>query len=267
MILLDFFSGSHGHFLEYVINTYIFKGARVADIFTESGASHGIRQDLSYMSNRMVHAAHYSEFNIPQPVPPEKVVRISVASQMEKAIYQINVMHRAGDIPIEKQIKSIPESIRNSSSQLRLDYFSKLNDRGYALPNNWRWNDVPVYEFPMCSLFDLADFYIELKKLAQFLEHSFNPDSSLTQIWNEFMQKNQGWQCWNNSQELLTKSFANENFDFTTDTWTQALLNYLLSQSIGICDGVLFDEDNYPSNTSQIYQIAQQYIREFDSRF
>ena len=57
------------------------------------------------------------------------------------------------------------------------------------------------------------------------------------------------------------------NFDFTSDIWTQALLNYLLSQSIGICDGVLFDKDNYPSNSSQIYQIAQQYICDFDSRF
>lgn len=267
MILLDFFSGSHGHFLEYVINTYIFKSTRVSDIFTEFGSSHGIRQDSSYMSNRAVHAAHYSEFNISQPISPEKVVRISVASQMEKVIYQINVMYRAGDIPIEKKIKSIPESIRNSASQLRLDYFSKLNGRGYQTPANWRWNDLPSYEFPMCSLFNLCDFYIELKKLAQFLEHSFNPDSSLTQIWQEFMQKNQGWQCWYNSQELLTKSLANENFDFTSDIWTQALLNYLLSQSIGICDGVLFDKDNYPSNTSQIYQIAQQYICDFDSRF
>jgi hypothetical protein len=32
-IYLDFFSGSHGHFLEYVINTWLFKGPCVDNIF------------------------------------------------------------------------------------------------------------------------------------------------------------------------------------------------------------------------------------------
>ena len=267
MIYLDFFSGSHGHFLEYLINTYIFKGPKVDSIFTESGASHGIRQDLTYMSQRVVHAGHYTEFNIPDMPTPEKIIRIFVSSQIEKSIYQINIMHRAGDIPIEKKMQSIPESIRNNPNQLRQNYFSKLNDNGYPLPNNWRWNDLPSYEFPMCSLFNLCDFYIELKKLAQFLEYSFNPDDSLTKIWQEFMLKNQGWQCWHTSQQLLIKILNNKNFEFEADLWTQSLLNYLLAQSIGICDGALFDSDNYPTNTNQIYQIIQQYICDFDNRF
>ena len=267
MIFLDFFSGSHGHFLEYVINTYIFTGPRVANFFTELGASHGIRRDADYMNSRIVCAAHYTEFDIDILEKPAQVVRISTATQMEKIIYQINIMHRAGDIPVEKKIMLIPESVRNNESQLRLDYFSKLTDTGYLLPGNWRWNDVPNYEFAMGSLFDLCNFYIELKKLAHFLNHSFNPDESLAQLWQEFMQRNQGWCYWKKSQDLITKSLANENFEFNADLWTQALLNCLLMQSIGICDGVLFDDDTYPSNTNQLYQIVQQYICEFDKRF
>lgn len=267
MIFLDFFSGSHGHFLEYVINTYIFKGPRVSNFFTELGASHGIRHDADYMSNRIVYAGHYTEFDIIIPEKPTQVVRISTTSQMEQSIYQINIMHRAGDIPVEKKMMLIPESVRNNKSQLRLDYFSKLSDTGYSLPGNWRWNDVPNYEFAMGSLFDLCDFYIELKKLAHFLNHSFSPDESLAKLWQEFMQRNQGWNYWKTSQDLITKALANENFEFNADLWTQALLNYLLEQSIGICDGVLFDNNTYPSNTNQLYQIVQQYIQDFDNRF
>jgi hypothetical protein len=266
-IFLDFFSGSHGHFLEYVINAYIFKGPRVANFFTELGASHGIRHDPDYMSNRVVGAAHYTEFKIDVPETPTQVVRISVASQIEKIIYQINIMHRSGDMPVEKKIMLVPESVRNNKHQLRLDHFSKLNDKGYSLPGNWRWNNIPSYEFAMGSLFDLCDFHIELKKLAHFLNHSFSPDESLAELWQEFMQRNQGWNYWKKSHDLITRSLANENFEFDADIWTQALLNYWLSQSIGICDGVLFDADTYPSNTNQIYQIVQQYICDFDNRF
>jgi hypothetical protein len=64
MIAIDFYSGSHGHFLEYVINTYIFKGSKIKNIFTDLGTSHLIRDDISYMDQRMVEARHYSEFNL-----------------------------------------------------------------------------------------------------------------------------------------------------------------------------------------------------------
>jgi hypothetical protein len=267
MILLDFYSGSHGHFLEYVINTYIFKGPKVKNIFVESGASHGTKNDQNYNSNRVVYARHYTEFDVVPWQDPTQVVRITVDSEMENIVYQINIMFRAGDVPIEKKITDIPEAVRNTTSHLRLDYYSKLMDNGYPRPNNWRWNDRPAYRFPMGSLFNLYDFYAELKKLAHFLEHTFNPDDSLALTWQEFMRRNQGWQYYNTSQDLMTRALANENYDFTADTWMQALLNYCLTESIGICDGVLFDKNDYPSNTGQLYQIIQQYICNFDNRF
>lgn len=267
MILLDFYSGSHGHFLEYLINSYIFNGIRVKNVFTKLGTSHGIKQDLNYMSNRVVYNGHYTEFNITPSVSFDQIIRISVNSQMEKIIYQVNVMTRAGDIPEEKKIQELPELVRNNPVQLRNDYFSKLNDCGYIVPENWRWNNLPSYEFPMGSLYNLYDLYKELKSLALFLKFSFKPDDSLFQIWQEFMQKNHGYNHWIQAQNILTKSLANESHSFTADAWTQAIVNYLISQTIGMFDGDLFENPTYPSNTQTVYALIQQYIHDFDLKF
>ena len=90
-IYLDFFSGSHGHFLEYVINTWLFKGPRVNNIFNALGASHRIRSNSKYMVDRVVTAKHYSEFNINNDIP-DQVIRISISHDYAKWIYQINII-------------------------------------------------------------------------------------------------------------------------------------------------------------------------------
>lgn len=266
MIALDFFSGSHGHFLEYVINTYIFRGPKVESVFTDLGTSHGIRADVNYMNFRIVEAGHYSEFNIPVD-KPSKVVRISVDNELEKICYQINVFCRAGDIPEENKLLQIPPHIYFSKSLLRNDLYSKLVDCGHALPGHWRWNDVEHFTFPMGALYDINSLYQTLNKLAYFLKHSFNPDASLYTLWHQFMEKNHAWGHWQKATNLLEKSLANVDFKFESSVWDQALINYFLQNIIGINDGVLHSDDSYPSNTADIYQIIQQHIENFDLKF
>ena len=262
--IIDFYSGSHGHFLEYVVNSYIFKGPRIENVLTNLGTSHGPKLSSLYRESRMIRCGHYSEFDRPLSQDPKQIVRISVSSTFEKTVYQINVMHRAGDIPVEKKIMDIPDSIRNNTSLLRNDYYSKLHDNGYTVPKKWKWDQIPNYEFSMGSLYNLHDFYNELQMLADFLAHSFTPDQSLVGLWREFMQKNQGWQCWNQAQILLQKSLANEDYEFLADVWTQAVLNSFLSKCVRIYDGELFENFNYPTNTQQIYTIIQKHLINLD---
>lgn len=265
-MLLDFYSGSHGHFLEYLINVYIFRCPRVDKIFTKLGTSHGIRKNTSYQDSRIIIAGHYSELNIPAP-DPTSVVRIQVDTDYEKIIYQINVDCRAGDIPAEKKKQNIPAEIRSSPQLLRNDYFSKLKfpEYGYKIPGDWRWsNSANIYDFPMESLFDLTTLYSEMRKLSNFLNHSWNPDVSLVKIWNEFIEANHGVQAWKKCKNILEMSLANSPMEFNCSLWEQALLNLMLEQSIGCA---LFNIDNFPQNTQEIHQAIQQYIETFDSRF
>ena len=266
MILLDFYSGSHGHFLEYLINTYIFRGPRVDNIFTTLGTSHGIRQDANYMDSRIVVAGHYSEFNPPTAVPTS-VIRIQVNSEYGKTIYQINVDCRAGDIPAEKKKQQhIPANIQLTPYLLQNDYFSKLKfiEYGYKIPGNWRWSDLDcIYEFPMESLFDLKALYSEMNKLSNFLNHSWNPDASLTKVWSEFVESNHGVQAWKKCKNILEMGLANNPMDFDCTPWEQALLNLMVQQSIGC---LLNDTNDFPKNTQEIYQIIHQYIETFDTQ-
>ena len=266
MIALDFFSGSHGHYLEYIVNTYIFNGPRVDNIFTELGTSHGIRHDVNYMNFRLVEASHYTEFDIPSE-EPSKVVRISIDSDLENICYQINVFCRAGDIPAENKLLHIPEHIHSNKQLLRNDLYSKLIDCGHRIPDKWKWNNLPHFNFSMGNLYDITNLYQTLNELAHFLEHSFNPDDSLYKLWKKFMKTNHGWLYWQTATDLLEKSLSNTDFEFESDAWTQALVNFLLKKTVGINDGFLHSVVDYPSNTATIYQIIQNHVENFDQNF
>jgi hypothetical protein len=266
MMLLDFYAGSHGHFLEYLINVYIFRCPRVDKIFTKLGTSHGIRKDACYQDSRIIVAGHYSEFNVPV-ADPISVVRIQIDTDYSKTIYQINVDCRAGDIPVEEKRKNIPNDIRLTPQLLQNDYFSKLKfpEYGYKTPNNWRWSDsARIYNFPMESLFDLTTLYSEMHKLSNFLDHSWNPDASLAKIWNEFIKTNHGVQAWKKCKNILEMSLSNTPMEFDCTPWEQALLNLMLQQSVGC---LLAETDNFPQNTEKIHQTIQQYIETFDIQF
>lgn len=269
MMLLDFFSGSHGHFLEYVINSWLFKGPRVKkNIFTHTGACHGPHKNLTYLKNRIICADHYSEFN-KTIQDPSKVVRITINKNWAQWIYQINVMSRAGDIPIDKKLELIPPSIRSSPALLRNQWYAKFNfaENGYNVPNNWRWPNVPYYSFPMESLFDQTDFLRELYQLSKFLEITFSPDHELTNLLDQFLEKNQGWQYYKISKQLVVDTFNGKSTSFDSDEITQALINTMLSESVGMFDGALFEDNEYAINTDQVWQQVSHHLKSFDSKF
>jgi hypothetical protein len=267
MIVLDFFSGAHGHFLEYLINTYIFRGPRVDPVLTELGTCHNIRNHSDYMQSRHIFAGHYTEFNVSPTSLPEKVVRISVSTDIEQVCYQLNVFCRAGDIPAKNKLLAIPDDARSTPSKLRNNFYSKLTTHGYGQSTDWRWNECDVFVFPMGALYDIYQLYQTLYKLAAFLEHSFNPDASLNELWKKFMLKNHGWNHWINANNTLEKILSNSSTTVDLDIWGQAVLNYLISNAVGMYDGPLHDNDQYPTSTAEIYQLIQTHNEMFDRRF
>ena len=220
------------------------------------------------MQHRMIQAAHYSEFGIALH-NPAKLVRISINRPWSNWVYQINVVARAGDIPLEKKITQVPESVRNQASQFRNNWYAKFNfaDNGYNLPGNWARTDIPAFDFPMESLFDTVEFYTELHKLADFLETTFVPDQELSALLDEFLNKNQGWQYYTKCKQLVAFAFAGKKVEFTSDEILQALINSVLSASVGVFDGKLFDQDTYPSDTLGLSAMISEHLQTFDQRF
>jgi len=273
MIILDFYGGSHGHFLEYVINTYIFNGNRVDNLISSLGTCHGAVNNSDYEKTRTVYCGHYTQFNKSDIILPTKVVTISVDSAFANICYQINVETRAGDIPHETKVELHPAHIKKYPHLLRNAYYSKYSEPelGYCLPNkleeSWKLKNIPTYNVSMESLYNIQDFYATLKKLSNFLKHTFNPDPELAHLWQKFVNSNQGLQSWKKTTDIIKHALLNEPIDFELSILDQALVNYHLTQSLGIHDGALFDQDIYPTNSQQIWQEIQYQIETFDSRF
>lgn len=268
MIYLDFFSGSHGHFLEYVINTWIFKGPRVSNIFTDLGTCHLICKDNAYEEHKILTAAHYTEFNI-DCIEPSKVIRINISNDWDNWIYQINVMARAGDIPLEKKLSETPSQVRNVPNKLRNEWYSKFNiqDHGYPRPTTWRWPQLSAFDFSMKSLFDTVSFYNELYSLSEFLEITFVPDQALHRLLIQFQNFNHGWQYYAKCKQLVDQTLAGNSVDFASDEISHALINSMLTKCVGIFDGELFDSDRYPENTAKVWNCVEHHLSTFDERF
>jgi hypothetical protein len=266
--LIDFHGASHGHFLEYVINTWIYNGPRVPRVFTELGTSHLPKQNPDYQANCMIKCGHYTEYQVVQD-PPEKIVRITVDTKVGQQIHMVNVMHRAGDITLETSYKLIPSDVLDMPALLRTNWFSKLTDAEnlYKLDYKWRWPNTDAFEFPMKNLYDLTLFYQTLQRCADFLEQKFTPDQELYTTWQQFIDMNQGLQCYKKSKKIVELALANQDFEFDSNESEQALINAILTNTVNMYDGPLFNDNLYPTNTMQIWQCIQAHLKEFDNKY
>jgi hypothetical protein len=266
--VIDFHGASHGHFLEYLINTWIFNCPRVPEVFTDLGTSHLPRKDNAYTFNRQIRCGHFTEKNIPCPAP-EKIVRVTVNSRVEQQIHMINIMYRVGDVTLEGSYKLIPSDVLKSTAALRTNWFSKLTDieNTYKLDYKWRWPEVDAFEFPMENLYDLTSLCQTMQLCARFLEQKFTPDQEFYAVWNKFIELNQGLQCYRTSKKIVELALGDIDFAFDLTVPEQALTNAMLTTTANMHDGPLFVDEQYATNSKQIWQHICTHLAEFDNKF
>jgi len=89
----------------------------------------------------------------------------------------------------------------------------------------------------------------------------------LMNIWQTFCDKNHGLQAWKKCNQIYQQIFSNEAVDIETTTAEQAILNWMLTKSVNMHDGILFD-NIYPGNTADIWKCVEQHLKKtVDSRF
>jgi hypothetical protein len=266
--IIDFHGATHGHFLEYIINSWIFNGPRVGQVFTDLGTSHLPRQDARYQHSRMIECDHFTEKSYDRSCP-KKIVQVNVKTSVGRWIHMVNVMYRVGDVTLPNSYKLIPDHVVGSPAKLRMDWFSKFLDdeNSYPLDYVWNWPEVTGFDFPMENLYNLSTFYQTLHECAAYLEQKFTPDQELYTIWKKFMELNQGTQIYNKSKQIVELALGQENYEFSSIEPEQALINVLLSQIIGIHDGPLFTNNIYPTNTIEIWTLIRDHLNNFDNRF
>jgi hypothetical protein len=278
MILIDFAPGTHGHFLEFVVNRYIFGVEYSIDsIFQSTGAAHVINVDPVYQKNKIVTSQHYSSLtnNTRYPNYNNKIIFIKHNLQFDFVLLT-NIFYRChpdvvrskesdADLIIQFHTQLMGDMVTDLDS--RNNWFAKLHERHFDKTAKQAHSNVPVLEFDFGSFFDLTKFLTELQQTAMYLEMTFKFDHSLVELWNKFMEKNQGYQLYNLGNSLLSSAYNNLNVEIPNDWKLHAYMNYVISNTFRLYDGELFESAIYPTNTQQIHKIIIDHIDLFDTKF
>jgi hypothetical protein len=276
MIALDFAPGLHGHFLEYVINHYIYRGVKLDNIFQSSGAADRINVYKDYQNSKIVHCGHYSSFEYPWNIGTEQVIFIRHDSELDFVLLT-NIYHRCH--PIEtQQFDSDAEKIKQyhrdcmlsdatEEWQLKNNWFAKLSERHFDHATCYPQTDLSVFEFDFACFFDFVKFVKELQRVSEFVDMTLVYDSSLYDLWTEFLNRNQGHKLYTEANNIVSHACANRSYNIPDDWKLHAYLNYVMNKSFRLCDGVLHSDQPYPTDAVELYQIITQHLEEFDNRF
>ncbi len=261
--LIDYASGQHGHFLEYIINRYMFNINPTVSLFDAVGACDGVNLSTEYVKQKKILCTHLS--SAPDIVKTRytddvKVMYIKDSNDIQfDFIHLINVFHKAGSngkVTFDKRTKEILSDKKNN-------FYNKLQDKRYyefiSMDKELTHITDDVFYFNFESFFKLENFIKELELTAKFLNHLFRYDDSLIEIWDEFIKQNQGYNLLQQANTILDKIIRNESYIIEDNWMIQGYLNLQITKMFDIWDGELFRDDFYPKNTTEVHKILQKH--------
>lgn len=278
MIVIDFAPGQHGHFLEYVVNNYIFKiNAIVGDLFQQSGAVHNININSEYQAKKIVTCGHFSSANYMWPEETEKIIRIKRDPKLDFVLLT-NIYHRCHPLAAKGHdlhtdvIKKLHSDAMFKSSatltDLRNNWFCKLDENHLDTSNSKFETNLPTFNFEFGSFFCLEKFIEELQKLANFLNMTFEYNRSFVDLYQKFIEVNQGYQQYQKASKIINNIVNNCWSSIDHDDWQiQAYINLRLSKLFRMYNESWQCTEHYPSNTQEIHQLILQFVQDYDNQF
>ena len=114
-IPIDFVAGTHGHFLEVVLNRFFNITKTNLDPFNALGASHNVNAE--YLNSRLFVARHWFEDSTDQISQFNRAISIQFDLDDLLLVSSVSLL-RAGDLGID-------------NNQLEIDTYIKLNNKFY----------------------------------------------------------------------------------------------------------------------------------------
>ena len=273
MYKIDFFPGTHGHFLELIINTFI--AQRPFDfnrpLFDDIGACH---LHLAFGDPRyqpVVFCKHYSLYGI-EFDPADQVIEIHVNPD-NLLIALTNYLIRASDQPMDlyklnertveklsttdkgqsflkELVHQFGNSPEYSKSNLRNHFYTIFKNSNYASTTFNQFNHVKQkLIFPFESLFSLDKLYSSLDRCASFLNFTFLPDQRLDSVWQDFLSCNQGYQSQLLCDQVIHAVSTNHSMDLQKlSIIEEAWIAYKLDQPALL--------EQFPTNTKTINPVV-----------
>jgi hypothetical protein len=272
---IDFFGGTHGNFLELIINVFVCQHPFdfTKPIFNDNGACHLKNLQDNYRPS--IKSGHYSYFNNPFN-HDDLVIEIHVDPDWMLASLT-NSLLRAGDEVFD--LKDLHKnSIKKLSSLQKATYFLKDLTTEHGIQENYPKNIIRNYfyskffipeyginlfntfnsstkkiVFPFNAFFSIEQFYIQLNQVAFFLQENFYPDEQFIKVFNEFILRNQGYHSQIKCNNIITNILNNLSMDITDcNLVEQAWINYRIAQIFRCYDHPLLINEDYPTNTQEI---------------
>jgi hypothetical protein len=257
MIKIDFHASTHGHFLEYVTNVYIMQTtpSQVSIFKPPTYSAHAACSQ--YLNDRHIICGHFSNPRYNSKIDDDDIViRINIDCDNDDMFFiaLTNLIYKAGDIGVEKQMLSIPDHVKNNPVALRNNWYSKIQERQLYIHkyNNFSTVSNNIFNFSFESFFCFTNFAKDLHRLAQFLNQTFFPDQTLYELWAKFIELNQGRQSHIKCNQILTDIFSNNCAEIDCTVIEQGWINYNLSKMCGLYQGSVFEDLDYPTNTQKI---------------
>jgi hypothetical protein len=263
MIKVDYQPGTHGVFLTYVSNVYIMQMPPIVEsIFTPGGIAHGVGYYPDYIKNRIITERPRRdcwEFD-----HTDQIIRIVVRDFSDETFFKLitNCVVRVDDRGIEGYLSNVAPDLRQTRQQHRQLWYAKIADnRAQPEPTEFynsnmfaHTNEKNLFEFPFESFFSMSAFFKDLDRLSHFLNFKFAPDIELAQLWQEFDSKNHGQNSHAKCDMILENILLGKDCNIDCTVLEEAWLNYNLSKIFRVYDGLVFDCEQYPTNTKQIHQ-------------
>jgi len=269
-VFVDFIGGSHGNFLEYCINRFIFNNdtqGELLSMFTESGASHAHSE--KYDNSKEVVSCHLSqdifEYNTKPPYtvsipagsddkkelnPNTKIIQIGLPyNKREQIISTCNLLLRAGNV--EKYYYN--DKISGLSTN---DARNILKGSMHSSTNAFKlFKHTNQYNFQLQSFYEIDLFIQELNNVSVFLGRYFDASIDLFVLWKEFITLNSGYQIYNKIKELFEMLYLDKNMALELTLLEEAALCFYIENTFMLSESGLNDIGVFPSSIYELRQI------------
>jgi hypothetical protein len=83
-------------------------------------------------------------------------------------------------------------------------------------------------------------------------------NKALVNDWSNFIKVNQGYQFMNIAEDVIDSIIKGKSKEIEDNVFVHAYINCHLSHAFPIYTGSIFDDEKYPTNTYEIYNLINE---------
>jgi len=215
MIAIDFVAGTHGHFLETMLNKFFNITPDLSDTFTAIGTSHN--KNNEYQKNKLFRAEHWFEVYPDQLEKFNKIISIRFSQEDLLLVSSVSLLRAAGcnihndDLEINtvnklnnlfyastlKQIYDAYPLLDQTQPSIPRYVLREFYKSGFKNPDiNGYWlkkqsmvysNQCNVCYFDFSSFYSIDKFISNINTVEKFMERKFNFSPEFYQLHEKFL--------------------------------------------------------------------------------